>query len=75
MIQKITLQKTGESLTAAIPQEMAARFKLEAGDEVYAVETTEGLLLTPRDPDTEDAMRAFSAVRGQYRDTLRRLSQ
>jgi len=73
--KKITLRKTGGSITATLPREMADRLNLRPGDEVFAVETDEGILLTPYDPDFEDAMVVFQEVRKQYRNTLRKLAE
>jgi antitoxin MazE len=75
MIKEITLREAGESVTATLPKEMAKRLHIRPGDRVFAVETENGVLLTPFDPDLRDAMQAFDEVRGQYRNTLKKLGE
>ena len=75
MIKKITLRQAGGSVTATLPKEIVDRLQIVSGDVMYAVETEQGILLTPYDPDFEDAMAAFQDVRKQYRNTLRKLAE
>jgi putative addiction module antidote len=75
MIKKITLRQAGGSVTATLPKEIVERLQVASGDVMYAVETEQGILLTPYDPDFEDAMAAFQDVRKQYRNTLRKLAE
>ena len=44
------------SISATLPKDMAERLHLHAGDNVLAVETDAGILLTPYDPELEEAM-------------------
>jgi len=75
MVKEITLRGAGESVTATLPREMADRLHIGPGDRVFAVETENGVLLTPFDPDLRDAMQAFDEVRRQYRNTLKKLAE
>lgn len=75
MVKKLTLRQTGGSVTATLPKEMVDRLDLEPGDEVFAIEREDGILLTPYDPYFDEAMAAFRDVRKQYRNTLRKLAQ
>ncbi|MFY9821617.1 MAG: AbrB/MazE/SpoVT family DNA-binding domain-containing protein [Thermoanaerobaculia bacterium] len=75
MIKEITLRQAGGSVTATLPKEMAERLQVRPGDRMFAVETKDGVLLTPYDPDFHDAMAAFSEVRRQYRNTLKKLAE
>jgi hypothetical protein len=54
---------------------MADRLHMEAGDTVLAVETDRGILLTPYDADTEEAMAVASKVARKYRHALRELAK
>ncbi|MGK2962591.1 MAG: AbrB family transcriptional regulator [Gemmatimonadaceae bacterium] len=45
------------------------------GDEVHVIETDEGLLLTPLDPDFEDAMAAHDRGERKFRNALRQLER
>ncbi|MEI6448444.1 MAG: AbrB family transcriptional regulator [Actinomycetes bacterium] len=54
---------------------MAERLHLEAGDMVLAVETERGILLTPYDPEVEEALAIAGKVAGRYRNALRELAR
>lgn len=75
MIREITLRQAGDSVAATLPKEMLDRLHVGAGDRMFAIETADGLLLTPYDPGFDAAMQAFGEVRRQYRDTLRKLAE
>lgn len=75
MTNKLKVRKIGGSLGTVIPKELAARMQVREGDALYAVETDRGVLLTPTDPDFEDAMRIFEDVRRQYRNALSELAK
>ena len=75
MVKEITLREAGESVTATLPREMAERLHIGPGDRVFAVETEDGVLLTPYDPDLRDAMQTFGQVRSQHRNTLKKLAE
>lgn len=72
--EEIRLQKAGDSVSATLPKEMMERLRLAPGDRVFAVETDRGVLLMPYDPDFDVAVQAFSQVRRQYPNTLRKLA-
>ena len=75
MIKEITLRQAGGSVTATLRKEMAERLQVRPGDRMFAVETENGVLLTPYDPDVHDAMQTFAEVRRQYRNTLKKLAE
>jgi antitoxin MazE len=75
MVREITLRQAGGSVTATLPKDMADRMHVGPGDKVYAIETDRGVLLTPYDPDFEEALNAFDQVRRQFRNTLKRLAE
>ena len=54
---------------------MLDRFHLEAGDAVNVVETSEGLLITPFDPDFAEAMTTYARGAKKFRNALRQLSR
>ena len=47
----LKLTSIGTSVGTVIPKEMLTRMKVGKGDTLYAIETTEGYLLTPYDPE------------------------
>ena len=75
MTQAVKLRRAGGSIAATLPKDMADRLKLQAGDTVIAIETERGILLTPCDPDTEEALAIASAVARTYHNALRELAK
>ncbi len=75
MQRKVTLRKMGGSVGATIPKDMADRLHVQAGDEVFVVETDAGILLTPYDPHFQKAMAAYERTAGKYRNALRELAR
>lgn len=75
MVTRIRLRRMGGSVGATIPKEMAERMQVSEGDELFAVETDRGILLTPYDPQFERAMRVYEEGARKYRNALRELSE
>lgn len=75
MIRRQTLRKIGGSVTIVLPKSMLDRFHLEAGDEVTVTETSDGLLITPVDPEFAALMAAYGRGAKRYRNALRQLAR
>ncbi|HEX4999006.1 MAG TPA: AbrB/MazE/SpoVT family DNA-binding domain-containing protein [Terriglobia bacterium] len=75
MVKEVTLRQAGGSVSATLPKDMADRLRLEAGDRVLAVETEKGILLTPYDPATEEALKIAAKAARKYRAALRELAR
>jgi putative addiction module antidote len=75
MTRKLKIRRVGGSLGAIFPKELLERIGAQEGDEIAAVETSEGILLRAQDPAFDEAMEAFEQVRKRYRNTLRRLAE
>lgn len=71
----LKLRRAGGSISATLPEDMAERLHLAAGDTVLVVETERGILLTPCDPDIEEALALAAKVGGKYRSALRELAK
>lgn len=74
-MKAVKLQKLGGSVAAVIPKAMLDRLHLAAGDEVHIVETREGLLITPFDPDFDEAMAIYERGARSYRNAVRELDR
>lgn len=72
---KLKLTSIGTSTGAVIPKEMLSKLKVKKGDVLYAVETADGYLLTPYDPDIEDQLEAGRDFMKKYRDTFKALAK
>jgi putative addiction module antidote len=75
MVRKITLRQVGGSIGATLPKDMADRLKVAVGDEVFVLETEQGILITPYDPTFDAAMAAYRRTAGKYRNALRELAK
>ena len=75
MVRSVKLRRMGGSVGATLPRDMAQRLHLEAGDEVLAVETANGILLSPYDPDVEDGLAIAIEAQKRYRGALRELAK
>lgn len=74
MVRSVKLRRMGGSVGATLPSDMAQRLHLEAGDEVLAVETANGILLSPYDPDVDDGLAIAVEAQKRYRRALRDLA-
>lgn len=75
MANKVVLRQMGGSIGATIPKEIAVRFHLSKGDEVFISETDKGILITPYDPEFDKAMAIYEKGSKKYRNALRELSE
>lgn len=75
MVRKVTIRKMGGSVGTTLPKDVADRLHLEAGDELFVVETDRGILLMPYDPEFEEAMAAYERTASKYRNALRKLAE
>jgi putative addiction module antidote len=75
MVKQVTLRQSGGSVSATLPKDMADRLRLAPGDRVLAVETDGGILITPYDDETQDALRIAGAAAKKHRNALRELAR
>lgn len=75
MVRELKLRQVGGSVGATLPKDMAERLHLGAGDRVLAVETDRGILLTPYNPDVEEALALAAKTAKKYRNALRQLAK
>lgn len=75
MVKELKLRKARDSVSATLPKGMADRLKLAPGDRVFAIETGQGILLTPYDPETAHALEVAAHTAERYRNALRELAK
>ena len=75
MVRELKLRQVGGSVGATLPKDMADRLSLAPGDRVLAVETENGILLSPYDPTTEKALALAAQVAKRHRHALRELAR
>jgi putative addiction module antidote len=72
---KLKLRSVGTSTGLLLPKEMLVRLKVKKDDSLFAVETPEGYLLTPYDPEVEKQIIKGREFMAKYRDTFRALAK
>ncbi len=64
----------GNSAGVILPRELLERLRVQRGDTLYAIETPNGVELTPYDPEFAAQMEVAERVMREDRDALRRLA-
>lgn len=72
---KLKLRAVGTSTGVVLPKEFLNRLKVEKDDQLFAVETPEGYLLTPYDPEVEVQLKIGRKFMWKYRETFRALTK
>jgi putative addiction module antidote len=75
MVRELRLRQVGGSIGATLPKDMADRLNLGVGARVLAVETAQGILLSPYDPTVEKALALAAKTAKKYRNALRQLAK
>ena len=75
MTKETTIRAIGNSAGTTIPKAMLERYRLAEGDRIHLVETDEGILITPFDPDFAEAMALYDEGANQYRNAMRELAK
>ena len=75
MVKRIAVRQTGGSIAATLPKNVVERLGVVPGDTIFVVETEQGVLLTPYDPNFERAMQVYERGVKQYRNALHELAK
>ncbi len=73
----VTLKLTtvGNSTGVVLPKEVLERLRVDKGDNLYVLETPNGIELTPYDPEFAAQMDVAEQVMREDRDVLRKLAE
>jgi len=71
-ILKVTT--VGDSVGIILPREILERLRVQKGDSLYAVETKQGIELTPYNPEFAAQLDMAEKVMREDRDVLRKLA-
>ena len=72
---KLKITTIGNSAGVILPKELLARLRLGKGDELYALETPDGIRLTVFDPTLAEQMEVAEQVMREDRQVLHKLAQ
>lgn len=75
MPKETTIRAIGNSAGTTIPKPMLERYRLGEGDRVHLIETDEGILITPYDPNFQEAMEIYAEGAKKYRNAMRELAK
>ncbi|MBL7995645.1 AbrB/MazE/SpoVT family DNA-binding domain-containing protein [bacterium] len=74
-MQKTSVRKVGNSLGITLPKTIIDNYQLAEGDELHLIETNEGIVLSPFNPEFAEWAEAYDQVNRKYRNTLHKLAQ
>lgn len=72
---KLKITAIGNSAGVILPKELLARLRLDKGDELYALETPDGIRLSAFDPELAAQMEVAEQVMRKRRTLLHKLAQ
>ena len=72
---KLKITAIGNSAGVILPRELLARLRVEKGDELFALETPDGIRLTAFDPTLAAQMEVAEQVMRDRRSLLHKLAQ
>ena len=75
LAMKLKITAIGNSAGVILPKELLARLRVEKGDELYALETPDGIRLTSYDPELAAQMEVAEEVMRKRRSLLNKLAQ
>ena len=75
MTRKLKLTAIGNSTGVVLPKEILDRLRVQRGDELSVVETPDGIVLTPYDPELAAQMEVAERIMREDRDLLRKLAK
>lgn len=75
MTRKLKLIAVGNSTGVILPKEILERLRVSRGDELQVLETSNGIELTPFDPEFARQMEVAERVMRKRRNLLRKLAE
>jgi putative addiction module antidote len=71
---ELKLRRTGNSLSTIWPKELLARLNVKEGDRLFVIETRQGVMVTPYDPQFERTMRNADQVIERFKHAYKVLA-
>lgn len=72
---KLKITTIGNSSGIILPNDLLSRLRVDKGDELYALETPDGLRLTTYDPEFAAQMDVAEEIMRKRRNLLHKLAQ
>jgi putative addiction module antidote len=74
-ITTLKLTPVGTSTDVILPKQLLAFMRVEKGDQLYAIETPNGILLTPYDPEIQEQLEIGERLMDEHRDVFKALAK
>jgi putative addiction module antidote len=71
----LKLTTVGTSTGLILPKQLLALMRVEKGDQLYAIETPNGILLTPYDPEIQEQLEIGDKLLEKHRDVFKALAK
>jgi putative addiction module antidote len=71
----LKLTPIGDSVGVVLPREILQSLRVDQGDELYVLETPNGIELSPYNPDFASQIEVAERVMREDRDVLRKLAE
>ncbi len=75
MTSKLKVTTIGNSTGVILPKEILEKLRVSKGDTLFAIETSQGIELTPYNPEVAEQMELAERVMREDRDALRKLAE
>ena len=72
---RTAVRRMGNSLGITLPKTILESYHLSEGDELHLIETDDGVMLSPFNPQFAKWAKAYDKVNKRYRNTLRALAK
>ena len=75
MTNTLKITTVGNSVGIVLPKEILEKLRVQKGDTLFALETTNGIELTAYNPEVAKQMEMAEKVMREDRDVLRKLAE
>jgi len=75
MTNTLKITSIGNSIGIILPKDVIEKLRVSKGDAVFAIETSNGIELTPYNPEVARQMETAEQVMREDRDALRKLAE
>lgn len=72
---KTAVRRVGNSLGITLPKTVVDNYHLNEGDELHLVQTKEGIILTPFNPEFAEWATTYERTNKKFRNTLKNLAR
>ncbi len=75
MTNTLKITTIGNSTGVILPKEILEKLRVKKGDSIFAIETSNGIELTPYNPELAEQMAIAEQIMREDRDALRKLAE